>query len=152
MGNQRPPMDNPRRPPLQAHARTPSQRPSLQLFQGCVRLLAGREKRAKPRRARLTTTRRTRRMPRKTNYRWSQRVARERKRLERNPEQATCWLCGQPINMTLPPTHARAFTLDHVTPLARGGNLFDETKPAHRACNSARREIRQKHKQTTIEW
>ena len=63
MGNQRPPLDNTRSPPLQTHARTSSQRPSLQLLQKSFRNLARREKRAKPSRTRLTTTRRTRRMP-----------------------------------------------------------------------------------------
>lgn len=85
--------------------------------------------------------------------RWGRRVARERRRLERDPARAACWLCGQPIDMTLPPHHARAFTLDHVVPIARAGQLHGETRPAHRECNSSRGKGR-KTKQTTtlIEW
>lgn len=76
------------------------------------------------------------------SYRWKQRVARERARLERKPELAVCWLCGQPIDMTLP-RHRQfpgSFTLDHVVPLARGGDIMGESKPAHHGCNSGRRE------------
>lgn len=81
-------------------------------------------------------------MPRFTHYgdkaRWGRRVARERRRLERDPRLAVCWLCGDPIDMSLPPLHARAFTLDHIVPVARAGSLDGETRPAHRTCNSSR--------------
>lgn len=49
-----------------------------------------------------------------------------------------CWICGQPIDLTLPARHAMAFTADHVEPLARGGAVCGEIRPAHRRCNSRR--------------
>ncbi|MCX4576538.1 HNH endonuclease [Streptomyces sp. NBC_01571] len=52
-----------------------------------------------------------------------------------------CWICGHNI----PPDvdgrrHPLAFTLDHLIPLSRGGNLTDpvNARSAHRRCNSAR--------------
>lgn len=52
----------------------------------------------------------------------------------------TCWLCGQPIDMSLPPNHRMSFTVDHVIPLSKGGDPLDLTnlRAAHRAHNSAR--------------
>ena len=49
-----------------------------------------------------------------------------------------CWLCGQPIDLDLPWTHARSFTADHVQPLSHGGKVLGELRPAHRSCNSSR--------------
>lgn len=90
---------------------------------------------------------------REVDWRWRKRVARERRRLERQPELAVCWLCGDPIDMQLPPLHARAFTLDHVVPIARHGDLHGETRPAHRECNSSRGKGRKKKETSTlIEW
>lgn len=72
------------------------------------------------------------------SWAYEKRVASWRKKLERDPALAKCWLCGGAIDMQLPPTHARAFTLDHLVPLSRGGELDGEVKPAHRSCNSSR--------------
>lgn len=77
-------------------------------------------------------------MARKVTWAYRERVARVRRQLERDPSLAVCWLCGAPINMQLPYHHMMAFTLDHVIPLSRGGNLMGETRPAHRRCNSER--------------
>lgn len=49
-----------------------------------------------------------------------------------------CWLCGQPIDPTLPATHAQSWTADHVIPLHQGGHVLGELRPAHRGCNSSR--------------
>lgn len=55
-----------------------------------------------------------------------------------------CWWCGQPIDYSLTGALAQrsrwAFTLDHVLPLTRGGDLLDKAnaRSAHRRCNSAR--------------
>lgn len=97
------------------------------------------------------------RAPRKRNPRdnsvYRARIDRERRRLRRNPEAAVCWLCGEPVDMSLPYTHPRAFTLDHVVPIDRGGHVLGETRPAHRACNSSRGNAAEVKRGTTaIEW
>jgi len=53
-------------------------------------------------------------------------------------EDLPCWICGQPIDIALPWQDAQAFTADHVTPIANGGHLLGELRPAHRGCNSHR--------------
>lgn len=74
---------------------------------------------------------------RKSRY-WRNRVAAERRRLERDKGLAVCWLCGVDIDMSLPTNHPRAFSLDHIIPLTRGGRIDGEAKPAHISCNSER--------------
>lgn len=55
-----------------------------------------------------------------------------------------CWLCGHNIAYEIrgpeAGKHPLAFTLDHLVPLSRGGDLLDPTnaRSAHRRCNSAR--------------
>ncbi len=49
-----------------------------------------------------------------------------------------CWICGHAIDPNLPRHHRMAGTADHVDPLAQGGHILGELRPAHRACNSAR--------------
>lgn len=55
-----------------------------------------------------------------------------------------CWLCGRDIayEITGPEAgrHPLAFTLDHLVPLSRGGELLDpaNARSAHRRCNSRR--------------
>lgn len=51
-----------------------------------------------------------------------------------------CWLCGHNIDTRLDARHPMSWTLDHLTPLSRGGDLLDpaNARPAHRRCNSAR--------------
>lgn len=67
-----------------------------------------------------------------------------------------CWLCGEPIDLDLPPTHPKAFTADHVDAIANGGRLLGELRPAHRACNSRRGRRRTPEQinrpTTTREW
>ncbi|MFJ2178903.1 HNH endonuclease [Streptomyces sp. NPDC087851] len=55
-----------------------------------------------------------------------------------------CWICGHnipyEIRGPLAGRHPLAFTLDHLVPLSRGGDLLDpaNARSAHRRCNSAR--------------
>lgn len=50
-----------------------------------------------------------------------------------------CWLCGKPLGLDLPRTHARAATLDHVIPRSQGGtNELTNLRLAHRTCNYRR--------------
>jgi len=51
-----------------------------------------------------------------------------------------CWLCGQPIDLTLHHNARMSFTVDERIPRSLGGSTTDLTNlfPAHRACNSAR--------------
>ncbi|WP_420034691.1 HNH endonuclease [Streptomyces sp. cg28] len=52
-----------------------------------------------------------------------------------------CWLCGNEIPATVDGRrHPLAFTLDHLVPLSRGGDLLDpaNARSAHRRCNSSR--------------
>lgn len=55
-----------------------------------------------------------------------------------------CWLCGHniayEIKGPLAGKHPLAFTLDHLIPLSKGGDLLDpaNARSAHRRCNSAR--------------
>lgn len=51
-----------------------------------------------------------------------------------------CARCGHNIDPTLDARHPMSFTLDHITPLSRGGSLLDpaNARPMHRRCNSAR--------------
>lgn len=75
---------------------------------------------------------------RQMDWAYKKRVTAWRKKLERDPSLAVCWICGGAIDMNLPPGHGRDFTLDHLVPLAKGGALDGEVKPAHRSCNSSR--------------
>ena len=50
-----------------------------------------------------------------------------------------CWICGEPIDVTLDASDRMSFTADHFEALANGGHLVrNELRPAHRACNSRR--------------
>ncbi|MFF9270438.1 HNH endonuclease [Streptomyces rochei] len=51
-----------------------------------------------------------------------------------------CWICGHDIDPSLDPRDPWSWTLDHATPLSRGGSLLDpaNARSAHRRCNSAR--------------
>lgn len=55
-------------------------------------------------------------------------------------EETHCWICGQWVDQTLPPQHAMARTLDHVTQLNQGGHPLDRANArlAHRRCNTIR--------------
>ena len=47
-----------------------------------------------------------------------------------------CSICGLPINLSLPYPHPWSLTIDHVTPIAKGGETREENlQPAHFKCN-----------------
>lgn len=49
----------------------------------------------------------------------------------------TCGICGQAIDRALPPHDRMSATIDHVTPLAAGGDhSADNCQAAHRICNA----------------
>ena len=51
-----------------------------------------------------------------------------------------CWICGLPIDPTLPAGHPLAFELDELVPVSRGGSPTDPSNvaPSHRCCNQMR--------------
>jgi 5-methylcytosine-specific restriction endonuclease McrA len=49
-----------------------------------------------------------------------------------------CWICGKPIDLSLPYTHKDSWTADHVQARSKGGRLLGELRPACRSCNSRR--------------
>ena len=53
-------------------------------------------------------------------------------------DNGVCWLCGHPFDWTLDWKHPMSFTADHVTPIARGGSMTGDLRPAHRSCNARR--------------
>ena len=72
--------------------------------------------------------------------------ARERRRWERATQPPLCWRCGLEIDMSARHPDPGTFTLDHVVPLARGGDLVDplNVAPCHLSCNSSRGDGRQR--------
>lgn len=81
------------------------------------------------------------------------RTAAEALRRKAKRQGLTCWLCGEPFDWSLPYTHPRAFTADHVAPLARGGSARGPLRPAHRSCNSRRGDGRREERMpTTRRW
>ncbi|WP_079171426.1 HNH endonuclease [Streptomyces sp. CC53] len=52
-----------------------------------------------------------------------------------------CGICGQIIDLDLPPRHPQSWTLDHIIPRSVRPDLAedpDNLRPAHYGCNSAR--------------
>lgn len=51
-----------------------------------------------------------------------------------------CWICGLPIDATLPAGHPLAFELDELVPVSKGGSPVDmrNVAGAHRLCNQWR--------------
>ncbi len=54
---------------------------------------------------------------------------------------SVCWLCHQPIDLTVPRTQPGGLSVDHVTPRSKGGtdDLWN-LRPAHRSCNVRRQD------------
>jgi len=51
-----------------------------------------------------------------------------------------CHICGEAIDYTLPYLNDKAFVIDHVIPLTKGGaDAFENIRAAHRDCNSKKR-------------
>jgi len=58
---------------------------------------------------------------------------RDRDRARIRAMQPACYLCGQPIDFTLPHTDPLSFVVDHVIPIAKGGSdVLANKKAAHR--------------------
>ncbi len=55
-------------------------------------------------------------------------------------EEDLCWLCGQPVDKTLPAGHPMAPELDEVQPVSLGGSpyLRENVRLAHRLHNQQR--------------
>ena len=52
---------------------------------------------------------------------------------------STCAICGLPINYGLKNPHPWSFTVDHIIPIAQGGQTTEENlQPAHWKCNRAK--------------
>lgn len=95
-----------------------------------------------------------RRNPAYWDHSYRKRTAELKRRVKANG--LPCWLCGRGIDTDLPWTHAMSFTADHVQPLAHGGKVLGELRPAHRSCNSSRGAKRTaenvQRPKTTREW
>src|SRR4051794_9535648 len=55
-------------------------------------------------------------------------------------EEDDCWLCGKPVDKTLPPLLHGSPEVDEVVPVSLGGSPIDRTncRLAHRLCNVRR--------------
>ena len=63
-------------------------------------------------------------------------TTRDRHRRAIARDKPDCTYCNQPINYDTHHLDPLSFTIDHVTPLSRGGtDTLDNCVPAHRACN-----------------
>jgi 5-methylcytosine-specific restriction endonuclease McrA len=52
-----------------------------------------------------------------------------------------CGICGRAIDYSLTKPDPGSFTVDHIRPIARGGeDVPDNYRPAHLGCNSRRRD------------
>ena len=73
--------------------------------------------------------------PRYANY--SARSA-LRRRMASQPQR--CWMCGMPIDCSLPARHPYALELDELVPISKGGSAIDpaNVRAAHRCCNQWR--------------
>lgn len=66
----------------------------------------------------------------------------KRARIRLRAMGASCYLCGSSIDYELPMTDPKSFVVDHVIPLAKGGqDALSNMKAAHRRrdCNSKKR-------------
>ncbi|WP_280331510.1 HNH endonuclease [Nocardia wallacei] len=58
-----------------------------------------------------------------------------------------CGICKEPIDYSLPHLDPRAYVVDHIIPLSKGGtDTLDNKQAAHRDCNS------HKSDKTPDEW
>lgn len=54
-------------------------------------------------------------------------------------DQPPCHLCNEPIDYQAHHLDPSSFTIDHITPLSRGGSdTLDNLAAAHRRCNNAK--------------
>jgi 5-methylcytosine-specific restriction endonuclease McrA len=66
---------------------------------------------------------------------------RERDRARIKATRASCHICGEAIDYSITdPLSPRAFVVDHIIPLAKGGtDTLGNKAAAHRTCNSTKR-------------
>ena len=52
-----------------------------------------------------------------------------------------CWICGHPVDSSLPNLHPWQLVIDELTPVSRGGSPYDPENcvAAHRCCNNWRK-------------
>ena len=52
----------------------------------------------------------------------------------------TCWICGRPVDKSLPPGNPWSAEVDEVVPVSKGGSPYDfhNCRLAHRHCNQVR--------------
>lgn len=55
-------------------------------------------------------------------------------------EESICWLCGLPVNKSLPHGQPGSPEIDEVVPVSKGGSPFERSncRLAHRICNQKR--------------
>lgn len=85
-----------------------------------------------------------------------------RRRVERQVyrEESDCWICGQPVDMTLRWPDPMSRSIDEVVPVSLGGSPFDRAncRLAHLRCNQRRgagRPVRQGTQpiiETSCDW
>lgn len=59
-------------------------------------------------------------------------------------EEELCWLCGQPVDKTIPTPHPDSPEVDEIIPVRNGGDPLDRNNChlAHRRCNVGRNRTR----------
>lgn len=69
-------------------------------------------------------------------------------------EESVCWLCGRPIDDALEAPHPWSRSLDHVTPVALGGDELARAnaRAAHRRCNQRRGMGRRQPRRQSRDW
>jgi hypothetical protein len=82
-----------------------------------------------------------------TNARGHRRYVENNRRL-RDSLPPVCSWCGDPVDVTLPPTDPMSWTTDHTVALADGGDLYGERTLCHRRCNSKKERARLEGKAT----
>lgn len=74
------------------------------------------------------------------NVRRSNGSLRDKMRARLAAKRRPCWMCGLPIDYSLPHGHPRCFECDELDPVSKGGSPFDPANldAAHRCCNQWR--------------
>jgi 5-methylcytosine-specific restriction endonuclease McrA len=56
-------------------------------------------------------------------------------------EERTCWLCGHEIDFDAPPRSRYSPSVDHIIPMAKGGDSTrEQLRAAHYGCNAAKKD------------
>ena len=54
-------------------------------------------------------------------------------------DEPPCHICGEPIDYQAHYLHPSSYTIDHITPIVKGGpDTLDNLAAAHRSCNRAK--------------